>query len=274
MSKKKISMLLLAAGKGTRLRPYTNEWPKCLMPINGKPLLQYWLEAAKILSIEKVLVNLHYQSEIVQSFLSRPSLKDWIQTVHEEELLGTAGTLRANERFFSGYTILLVHADNFCQCNFKSFIHYHINLRPANTDLTMMTFDAGHPESCGIVETDHRGIVTAFHEKVANPPGRQANGAVYLLEPQVLDWIIENPEVIDFSTEVIPEFIGRIATWHNPEIHIDIGNIQALRLSQNVARTACLAGSDKSLGISDEWMRIFAEHPIHHEIAELKDELR
>jgi len=263
-------MLLLAAGNGTRLQPYSNDWPKCLMPINGEPLLHYWLETAKAIDADKVLVNLHYQSEKVQDFLSRPSLEGRAKAVFESALLGTAGTLRENSQFFSGSTIFLAHADNFCQCDFNSFIRYHQTARPKNTALTMMTFDTTSPETCGIVETDQLGVVTAFHEKISNPPGNLANGAVYLLEPEVSEWINANPEVTDFSTQVLPKFVGRIATWHNSGIHVDIGNIQALKVAQNLATRDCTGRAKNFLKLDDEWAQKFAKHPIHQLIAEQK----
>lgn len=263
MPNKPISVLLLAAGKGTRLQPYTNHWPKCLMPIKGKPLLSYWLETAKVIGADKVLVNLHYQSEKVQDFLEHQRLNSWIKSIFERELLGTAGTLRANVDVLKGHTVLVAHADNFCQCDFKSFIAYHQNDRPKKTVLTMMTFDTTSPETCGIVETDHRGVVTAFSEKVANPPGNRANGAVYLLEPEVLEWIIDNPECADFSTQVLPNFIDRIATWHNFSTHVDIGSIQALRMAQDLADSDHTFKLDGSVAIDDAWTIAFAKHPIH-----------
>jgi len=108
----KVRALLLAAGLGTRLRPFTNEWPKCLMPIGDRPLLEYWLEILYLTKVHEVLVNLHHFSQIVEEFLHRPRFVDWVQSVHETELLGTAGTLRANRDFFRDCTTLLVHADN------------------------------------------------------------------------------------------------------------------------------------------------------------------
>jgi mannose-1-phosphate guanylyltransferase len=96
----------------------------------------------------------------------------------------------------------------------------------------MMTFETNEPRSCGIVETDCYGVVTAFHEKVDNPPSSRANAAVYMLESEVLEWLEQHPEVSDFSTGVLPHFIGRIATWHNSEVHRDIGTLPALRAAQ------------------------------------------
>ena len=228
-----VKALLLAAGLGSRLRPLTNEWPKCLMPVRGRPLLEYWLQTLKANGISGTLVNTHFHADKVNSFLSREHFVGWVNTVHEPELLGTAGTLRANADFFRGHTTLLIHADNLCQCDFSAFINYHMNHRPVHCDLTMMTYNTDSPQSCGIVETDKLGTVTAFHEKVANPPGRRANAAVYLLESEVLEWLEHQPDMSDFSTGVLPRYIGRIATWQNSGVHRDIGTLPSLLAAQS-----------------------------------------
>lgn len=230
--KSSVRALLLAAGMGTRLKPLTDHWPKCLMPIGGRPLLEYWLQTLHSAGINDVLVNTHYQSDKVLEFLARKQFDGWVRVVHEKQLLGTAGTLRANSAFFQGGVALLIHADNWCQCDFNSFIQYHQQLRPKYCAITMMTFDTDAPQSCGIAEVDGDGVVLGFHEKVANPPGKRANAAVYLLEPEVLKWLNENQAISDFSTEVLPNYIGRIATWQNTGVHRDIGTVEALRAAQ------------------------------------------
>ncbi len=257
-----ISVLLLAAGRGTRLQPYTNNWPKCLMPINGKPLLGYWLDIARELGTANVLVNTHYLADTVQSFLDQPAFKPWVKGVHEPDLKGTAGTLRANAQALRDETVLLVHADNLCQCDFGAFLKFHKTSRSKHCPITMMTFHTQTPGNCGIVELDGNGVVIGFHEKVENPPGNLANGAVYLLEPAVLQWICYRPEITDFSTQVLPHFLGRIATWHNEGTHIDIGSIEALREAQAAASYEAAAISE----IKDEWSKTFASHPIHAQI--------
>jgi mannose-1-phosphate guanylyltransferase len=97
----------------------------------------------------------------------------------------------------------------------------------------MMTFRTDQPSACGIVELDTDGVVRAFHEKVENPPGNLANGAVYVLGPEVVDYIASlGKEVIDFSTEVLPHYMGRINTFLNNIYHRDIGNLDSLALAQ------------------------------------------
>jgi mannose-1-phosphate guanylyltransferase len=220
--------LLLAGGLGTRLRPLTNQIPKCLVPIKGKPLLQYWLELLIPNGVDKLLVNTHYLPEPVRDFVAASLWRDHITLVHEEMLLGTGGTVLRNRNFFSDQAFMVVHADNLTRFDPTAFIARH-RKRPAGCELTMMTFETDDPKSCGIVEEDAQGVVTAFHEKVENPPGNHANAAVYIFEPSVIGFLesLGRP-VIDLSTEVIPRYLGRIATFHNHGYHRDIGSPESL----------------------------------------------
>lgn len=97
--------LLLSAGLGTRLRPITLHTPKCLVPIGGEALLGRWLRKLEMAGCDSVLVNTHYLAEQVEAFLkSWQSSTMTVQTVHEPELLGTAGTLITNQEFLKGAT--------------------------------------------------------------------------------------------------------------------------------------------------------------------------
>jgi len=255
----KTSALLLAAGLGTRLRPYTEHWPKCLMPIQGHPLLEYWLSALQKIKINDVLVNTHYHADIVLDFLQRESFAGWVKSVYEKELLGTAGTLRATIDILQENTVLYAHADNLCCCDFADFLDFHHNARPEGTVMTMMTFATSTPSTCGIVETNDDGVVTHFYEKVQNPPGNLANAAVYLIEPELIQWVVQNPEISDFSTEVIPEFMGKIATWKNDNVLVDIGTIDSLT---NAQKLNCTSPSWPQ----DDWQILFMKNPIHRHI--------
>jgi len=260
MSQYSLSAMLLAAGLGTRLRPLTDLWPKCLMPIGKRPLLEYWLQVVQNLGIKNVLVNTHFHASEVYKFLDRKQFSGWVHSVYEPELLGTAGTLRVNSDFFSNQTVLLIHADNWCQCDFDAFVAYHFHHRPKHCLMTMMTFDTERPQECGIVETDSQNVVIAFHEKVKNPPGNRANAAVYLLEPEILRWLNESPHITDFSTEVLPRFTGRIATWHNPQIHRDIGTLPMLKAAQNDERPLL------NMSANDGWQSDFEISPVFNHL--------
>jgi mannose-1-phosphate guanylyltransferase len=224
--------LLLAAGLGTRLRPITDSIPKCLVEINGRPLLDHWLALLSAGGIHQALINLHYLPAAVERFLASTRYPIEITTVQEVSLLGTAGTVLKNRAYFGRQPLMLIHADNLSCFDLRAFVARY-ELRAPGIEITMMTFETDAPQACGIVELDAAGAVKAFHEKVPNPPGNLANGAVYILSPQVIDFIAGlNREVVDFSLDVLPHYMGRINTFYNDIYHRDIGTVQSLAAAQ------------------------------------------
>ncbi len=222
--------LLLAAGLGTRLRPLTDTIPKCLVPIAGKPLLEYWLDNLSAVGVDTFLINTSYLHEEVEKFVEQSKYKDKITLVYEGTLLNTGGTLLANKNFFQKEAFFLVHADNLSFCDFTSFIQSH---KKSMLPMTMMLFTTDSPQSCGIVELDERKRVQKFYEKVKNPPSTLANGAVYICEPSVLDFIASlGKREVDFSLEVLPAFLGKINTFKNEIYHRDIGTPQSYTQAQ------------------------------------------
>jgi mannose-1-phosphate guanylyltransferase len=221
--------LLLAAGMGLRLLPITASRPKCMVEINGRPLLDYWLELLFEAGVERALVNTHWLPDQVTTFVQASRWADRIDLVHEEELLGTGGTVLANREWFQEKPFIVAHADNLTDFDVRGFIDAH-RARPAGHALTMLGFRTDAPRSCGILELDSRGTVIAFHEKVDDPPGNLANGAVYIFEPEVVDMIaVMGRPVVDLSTEIIPRFIGRILCVETAGYHRDIGTPESLR---------------------------------------------
>lgn len=220
--------LLLAAGLGTRLRPITDTIPKCLVPIQGRPLLDYWFDLLLPAGIERILVNTSYRADQVRGHMTDSQWRDRVDLVHEDVLLGTAGTILRNRDWFMDSPFMVAHADNLTDFDMARFARAHAT-RPAGCQISMLTFRADAPELCGIVELDSAGIVRAFHEKVRNPPGDLANGAVYIMEPEVIAFIASlGRPVVDLSLEVVPAFMGRILAVRHDGYHRDIGNVASL----------------------------------------------
>jgi mannose-1-phosphate guanylyltransferase len=221
-----VRALLLAAGLGTRLRPLTYTIPKCLVPIKGQPLLGLWLERLTQAGIGPFLINTHYLAEKVVAFVNASPYRKKVRIINEQELHGTAGTVIANLSFFEGQDGLLVHADNYCLADFKAFQQAHEN-RPPECLITMMTFRTLDPSSCGIVELDERGVVIGFHEKINNPPGNLANGAVYILSANLLAIMgTDLHDSTDFSTEILNRFVGQIYSYETTDMFLDVGTIE------------------------------------------------
>lgn len=210
--------------------------------------------------ISETSMNLHHFQDQVLRFLNRAPLSDRVSLFFEEALLGTAGSVRAMTQNRARNATLVIHADNWSHCELAALLAHHERAASRGMLMTMMTFDTDTPKQCGIVETDSEGALQAFYEKHANPPGHRANAAVYVLEPAMIDWMHANPDITDFSTEVIPEFIGRIACWHHEGVHRDIGTPQALLAAQGDPRHPLTPDT------TDSWQRDFEKHPIHQMI--------
>lgn len=222
--------LLLSSGLGTRLRPLTDKTPKCLVSINGQPLLGYWFDLLFQAGVERILVNTHYLAEQVRAYCRDSRWHSQIDLVHEQELLGTAGTLRANAGYLRDAekgSFFLAHADNLSVFDPLAFFTAHKG-RPEGCAGTMMTFVTDDPQSCGIVELDDRKVIREVHEKVQNPPGNLANAAVFLVETEILDWVCAHPESYDFCKDVVPPLAHKWFTFHNGVFHRDIGTPEAL----------------------------------------------
>lgn len=215
--------IILAAGFGSRLRPLTDSTPKCLVTIKGKEILGIWLDSLFRAKVYPVLVNTHYLSHQVEAYVKASVHRSRVQLVYEPTLLGTAGTLMANLHVFNGNDGFLIHADNYCGMDLQAFINAH-NQRPKQCQLTMLTFQSDDPSTCGIVEIDKYGVVVGFHEKVASPPGNLANGAVYILSADLIAKLRTTHEYAkDFSSEILPDLLGRIYSFHTTDKFFDIG---------------------------------------------------
>tara|TARA_Y100000768_G_scaffold367608_1_gene330844 strand:+ start:2093 stop:2776 length:684 start_codon:yes stop_codon:yes gene_type:complete len=222
--------ILLCAGKGMRLRPYTNYTPKCLMPIKGKPLLEIWLEKLSIAGITNFLINTHYLSEKVYDYINASKYKKSIKVVHEKKLLGTAGTLSKNISFFENQDGIFLHADNYTLDDMKNFIKNHKN-RPKDCLLSMMTFETDDPSNCGIIKKNNMNVVTNFYEKKKKNYGNEANGAVYILSKEFQKLFLEKySQTYNFSTEILSSMENKILAYKTDKYFIDIGTLKNYNL--------------------------------------------
>ena len=235
--RKKIKVLLLSAGFGTRLRPLTEGIPKCLVEINGEKLLLNWLNKLEKIGCDEVLINTHYLSDQVETVVKNWKSKNLkCKTIYEEELLGTAGTLRKNLKFFRNSIGLLIHADNFTNVDLKSFLDFH-NQRKNKCIISMITFKTENPKDCGIVEVDKDNILTNYYEKVENPPSNIANGAIFAFDDSFIDFFLTLPKNYNnFCADIVPQLKGRIQTYFTNCFFIDIGTPRSLKLARELGK--------------------------------------
>ena len=221
---------LLAAGLGTRLRPITESTPKCLLPIGGTPLVDLWLNALAECGVDEVLVNAHHLAQLVRAHLTARAGPPLVHLVEEPQLLGSAGTLRANRDFVAGEAMFLaVNADNLTDFDLDLLIDAH---RASGAIATLALFRAARPCECGVVEVED-GRVVGYVEKPADPSSDLANAGMYAFHPCVLDEIA-GPLPKDIGYDLLPRLVGKAhAVQLDGSYFIDIGTPDALRRARD-----------------------------------------
>ena len=226
-TRRRTKAVILAAGAGTRLRPLTDRMAKCMVPVAGRPLLDYWLEALARIGVRDILVNTHAHAEQVREHLARLSGRAsglHAMESYEPELLGSAGTLAANAGFAEGASeVFIVYADNFSCVDLRAMLATH---REATAPFTMLLFHAENPSACGIAELDGDGRIVSFVEKPERPASDLANAGVYVLSPEAYAEVA-GMRAFDFGFEVIPRFVGRMQGYLHPGYHRDVGTPQS-----------------------------------------------
>ena len=219
--------MILAAGLGTRLRPLTDTIPKCLVPIAGRPLLDYWVESLCDAGVSEARVNTHAHADQVRAYIERVNALGHLHLVESFEpvLLGSAGTIAANADLADGTDeVIIVYADNFSDVDLSRLLAFH---RAHGDPLTMLLFHAPNPRACGIAELDDVGRVVSFVEKPHTPRSDLANAGVYVVSADAYREIADL-NAFDLGFEVLPRFVGRMRGWVWEGYHLDIGNPEAL----------------------------------------------
>lgn len=220
---------LLAAGKGQRLRPLTNTIPKCLVPINGKPLLGLWLELCHTYGITEVLINLHHLPQQVQVFLRDHDFGLRVRTCFEKELLGSAGTVATNQSFVvNERDFFILYADNLTDVDLGQMLAFH---RAHGGEFTMGLFRTHKPQQCGIVALDATHRIIDFVEKPVYPKSNLANAGIYIANSTIFRHFPPQP-CLDFGFDIFPRLVGKIYGYVIQDYVLDIGTMDNYLLAQ------------------------------------------
>jgi NDP-sugar pyrophosphorylase family protein len=231
--------LLLCAGLGTRLRPLTETTPKPLLPISGKPLLLYHLESLYAHGVRHILINTHYLPTQIEAFVKKHA-DDFagliIETVYEENLLGSAGTLRHNVSFFEGSDdFFVVYGDNLTTINYTKLLETH---KSTGGIATIASYVEPHPETKGIIVFDDNDQITTFIEK---PTGDQiishyANAGIYVIRDDIFTSLYEiEKQPLDFGYDVFPSLLAhkeKMYVYRMDEFLLDIGTLDSYTKAQ------------------------------------------
>ncbi|HSQ18985.1 MAG TPA: NDP-sugar synthase [Blastocatellia bacterium] len=199
--------LILAGGKGTRLRPLTMHTPKPIVPIANQPFLLYQLELLKRADVRDVILSLSYQPQKIEDKLGDGT--DYnvrISYAVEASPLGTAGAYRNAASLISETTVVF-NGDVLTDIDMNEVIHFH---RERQAAATIVLAPVPNPTAYGLVETEKDGRVCRFLEK---PKPEEVtcdtiNAGIYILEPRVLEYVPEG-EPFMFEYGVFPQLLER-----------------------------------------------------------------
>ncbi len=221
--------LILAAGLGTRLQPITNTMPKCLVEINGKSMLEFWIDKLQLSQIDEIFINTHHFSELVQERVAKVSSSVALRLIHEEHLLGTAGTLRKVIDLGSlEEDLLVLHCDNYSSIDLSQLIQSHVN-RDSRFIATMGVFKTSDIQNSGMVKVTSEGDILEFIEKPIHSNLEWANAAIYILS-QEFQRMVESQftNATSITEEIVPFTLSRIQAHKIEGFHIDMGTHAAL----------------------------------------------
>jgi NDP-sugar pyrophosphorylase family protein len=201
--------LILAGGKGTRLRPLTVYTPKPIVPVMNRPFLLFQLESLKRAGITDITLSLSYQPDKIEDVLgdgSDHSVR--LKYVTEPSPLGTGGAYKFAAA--SGQTTVVFNGDILIDADISKIIRHH---QDAKADATIALTPVDDPSRYGLVETDADGNVKRFLEKpkpeeIASLGTNLINAGIYILEPAVLDLILAGANS-SFEYNVFPEILAR-----------------------------------------------------------------
>lgn len=135
--------MIFAAGLGTRLQPLTNDRPKALVEVAGKPLLEYVIRKMIAADVQRIVVNVHHYADQIEAFLCERHFFDWDIVISDEreKLLDTGGgLLKARELFCPGESVLIHNVDIFSDIDIPALLRFH---RQNKGDATLVTRTGG-----------------------------------------------------------------------------------------------------------------------------------
>jgi mannose-1-phosphate guanylyltransferase len=228
-----LNAILLAAGRGTRLRLVEPDLPKVLVEIAGEPLLGRQLRYLQGQGISRVVVNAHHLAEQVLAFAAEHKGSPELVVVVEQELLGTAGGVVNALPMLGDEAFVVLYGDVLTDAPLARLADRH---RRAAASATLAVYESADVEGKGTITVDRAGMVTGFAEKSGTASGATAlvNAGIYIVEPAFARDIPENVPS-DFGHEVFPSALARgrrLATYLLPRPVLDVGLPATLKLAR------------------------------------------
>jgi len=232
--------MILAAGKGTRVRPITHTIPKPLIPILQKPVMEFLLELLRNHGFDQIMVNVSHLAGEIESYF-RDGQRFGVQIAYSfegcivegelvGEAIGSAGGIRRIQDFnrFFDDTFVVLCGDALIDLDLTAAIKWHREKKALATVITKKV-PRESVSSYGVVVTDSEGKIKSFQEKpsVETALSNEINTGIYIFEPEVIDYIPSN-QVYDIGSELFPKLVEMGAPFYAVPMDfewVDIGKV-------------------------------------------------
>lgn len=221
--------LILAAGFGTRLLPFTKNTPKALFPVAGRPLLHIIISSLQYAGCQAVIINTHHLYKKIDSYLARQNYAIPVITRYEPEILGTGGAIKNVADFWDDHPFMVINSDIVTDIDLKKVYEFHLN---HGHPVTLVLHD---DPRFNTVSVNKDGFIIKFHDSTPLPSSSASDSnscrtgeiekltftGIQVLDPQVLERIPDNifSNSIDTYRELISEnkklcaFISKEYYW-------------------------------------------------------------
>ena len=240
--------VIMAGGKGSRLLSITNdEIPKPMVPVDGKPLLEYQVEKLKSYGVKKIIMIVgHLGEKISGHFQDGRAFGVDIDYIFEKEPLGTAGAFYYLKDKIDAKDFLLIFGDVFFDLDFDRMEDFHFK----NSALTtLLAHPNGHPYDSDLIQMDDTGRVIGFDSKHNVRDywyDNMVNAGMYILNRDLLD-LVKEPLKIDFEKDILANQVklgANIYAYHSPEYVKDVGTVDRINATVEELRSGLIAAKN------------------------------
>lgn len=290
MSRKSMKAMILAAGKGTRVRPITYTTPKPMIPILQKPVMEFLLELLRSHGFDQIMVNVSHLAYEIESYFRDGqrfgveigySFEGRIKENGElvGEAVGSAGGMKRIQDFspFFDDTFVVLCGDALIDLDLTAAVEWH-RAKGAIATIIMKTVPREEVSSYGVVATDDEGRIKAFQEKpsVEEALSNNINTGIYIFEPQILDYIPSGEE-FDIGSQLFPKLVEMGAPFYGLPMDfewVDIGKVpdywRAIRgvlmreiKNVQIPGKEVFPGIYTGLNVSVNWDKVDIQGPVY-----------
>lgn len=216
-----LDAVLMAGGKGERLRPLTEKTPKPLLPVGDKCIIDHNIDRLINYGVKNISVTVNYLKEQIEEHFKEPRGKVQVHTVREPKFLGTIGSIKFVPHFYND-TILVMNSDLFTNINYEDF---YLHFKEYDADMSVAAVPYSVKIPYGILDLEERRNIKGLIEKPSY--NYYANAGIYLIKKAVLDYIPN--DIFYNATDLIESLIAqgkKVIRFPLNGTWIDIGNPQ------------------------------------------------